>query len=150
MGDPFRRLRRRGLAARVHFALLDRIQRAQRFHRFVVAPARDEFADGLQSVADIRGLEGQHGFVDKRVGERTRVSRRGGIHQHDLDDEIDLPQRRGRVAGLNDVGLEQESDVVHQFERRLAVDADDGAVDVDAFAGSQGDVHGRLSSIHRE
>ena len=60
--------------------------------------------------------------------------RRGGgaarrVHQHDLHHEIDLPQRRRRVVRLHDVVFQQERHVVQQLDRRLAVDADDGAVD---------------------
>jgi hypothetical protein len=62
---------------------------------------------------------------------RDRLALR--LHQHRLDDEIELPHRRRRILLLEDVTFDQEHHFVHQLEGHLAVDLDHAAVDVDAL-----------------
>jgi hypothetical protein len=65
----------------------------------------------------------------------------GRVHQHELDDEIELPHRRGGVGGLHDLPFEQKHHVVDELDGDLAVHAQHRAVDVDPFARPQGDLH---------
>src|SRR5690606_39964050 len=63
------------------------------------------------------------------------------INQHDLDNEIELPQWCGRLLRLHNVVFQQKRDVVHQLQRHFTVDAQDGAIDVDPLASPERKVH---------
>jgi hypothetical protein len=65
----------------------------------------------------------------------------GRIHQHELDNEIELAHRRGGVGRLHDLPFEQEHHVVDELERDLAVHAEHRTVDVDPFTRPQGNLH---------
>jgi hypothetical protein len=62
-----------------------------------------------------------------------------------LDCEIDLAGQRRRVLRLHHVVLEQKGHVVEQFDRGLAVNANDGAVDEEPFSCSKRNVHANLT-----
>ena len=55
-------------------------------------------------------------------------------HQHELNDEIELPQRRRGVGRLHDLAFQEEHHVVDELERDLPVDPQHRSVDVDPLA----------------
>ena len=81
--------------------------------------------------------------AEHQVGEE--LFRRGSIlrvHQRGLQHEVELTQRRRRLFRLQDVPFEQEGRIVQELEGDLPVGAQDGAVDEDAVARLQGELHG--------
>jgi hypothetical protein len=98
---------------------------------------------------DLRRLERQQGLVDQLMQQVHRRSRGRGIHEHDLDDEIDPAQRRRRLARLYDVSFQEKCGVAQQLDRRLPIQSNNGAVEIASLAHPKGDVRDRLSSIRR-
>src|SRR5262249_30621687 len=73
------------------------------------------------------------------------------LHEHDLNRKINLPKGRGGFMRLHDVRLEKKGRIIQQFDDNLAGYADDGAVEIEFFARTQGYVHSyRLTSGRRE
>jgi hypothetical protein len=132
-----------GRAAEAPF--LEGEQAAQSFQRLEISAPEERRVDALEPRDQIGRTIGAKRRFDQRTGERRGARGGRGVHQHDLDGEIDLADQRRRCLGLHHMVLEQKSHFVQEFDRGLPVDADDRAVDEEPFAGSERDVHAAMT-----
>ncbi|EGE59975.1 hypothetical protein RHECNPAF_1760063 [Rhizobium etli CNPAF512] len=128
--------RRRQLVI-VENIVFDRVETADRLQRVEGAAGRHERVDALQFGEDLFILEAGEEHGDRLAEHRRRVVLALGIDEDHLRDEVELAQGRRRTFRLKDVIFEKERHIIQEFQRDLAVDAQDGAVDEDSFSGFQ-------------
>src|ERR1700722_6500619 len=130
---------------RLKLLILEGEQAAQSFQRLEIAAAEERRVDSLEARGQIGRAIGAKRRFDQRSSERAGARSGRRVHQHDLDSEIDLTDQRGRLLSLHHMVLEQESDLVQEFDRGLSINTDDRAVDEEPFAGSERDVHAAMT-----
>ncbi len=121
----------------VHFlvvenAVLDRVETADSLQGIECAAGRDETVDALQFGQNLFVLEAGQQHGDRLAEHRRRLFLAFRIDQDHLRDEVELTQRRGGVFRLQNVVFKKERHIIQEFQRDLAVDAQNRAVDEDS------------------